>query len=155
MTIFTIRTTVGRENSVMEALGNKVKNMAVGVQAMLHPDELKGYIFIEGEIAEIEKVTAGIPHIRGLIRKEVRLDEVKKFLEAKRVEIKINRGDTIEIMGGPFKGEKGKVTRVDEAKSEVTIELLEAAIPIPITVSTDSVKIIASAEAPAEKKEGA
>ncbi len=154
--IFTIRTTVGRENSVMEALGNKVKNTAAGVQAMLHPDELKGYIFIEGEIAEIEKVTGGIPHIRGLIRKEVRLDEIKKFLESKKVEIKINRGDTVEIMGGPFKGEKGKVTRVDEAKGEVTIELLEAAIPIPITVSTDSIKVIASAEAPAEeKKEGA
>jgi len=152
--IFTIRTTVGRENAVIEALGNKAKNTAASILSILHPDELKGYIFVEGDLASIEKVMAGIPHIRGLIRKEVRLDEIKKFLEAKKVEIKINRGDTVEIMGGPFKGEKGKVTRVDEAKGEVTIELLEAAIPIPITVSTDSIKVIASAEAPAEKKEG-
>ena len=40
----------------------------------------------------------------------------------------------------------GKVTRVDEAKHEVTIELIEAAIPIPITVSIESVKIIEQAE---------
>ena len=153
--IFTIRTTVGRENSVIETLGNKAKNTAAAILSILHPDELKGYIFVEGDLAAVEKSIAGIPHVRGLIRKEVRLDEVKKFLEAKKIEIKINRGDTIEIMGGPFKGEKGKVTRVDEAKSEVTIELLEAAIPIPITVSTDSVKIIVSAEKAEEKKEGA
>jgi len=30
---------------------------------------------------------------------------------------------------------------VDEAKEEVTIELLEAAIPIPITVPIESVRV--------------
>ena len=91
-----------------------------------------------------------MPHIRGLIRKEAKIEELKKFLETKHVEIKLNRGDIIEITGGPFKNEKGKVTRVDEAKEEVTVELLEAAIPIPITVQIDSVRLIKGQE---EKKE--
>jgi transcriptional antiterminator NusG len=150
--IYTVRTTVGRENAVIETLTNKIKNTGANVFAILHPEELKGYVFIEGDLEGIEKAIAGVPHIRGLIRKEVRIDELKKFLEVRKVEIKINRGDTIEITGGPFKNEKGKVTRVDESKEEVTVELLEAAIPIPITVPIDSVKIIESIEAKKEEK---
>jgi len=150
--IYTLRTTVGRENAVIETLSNRAKNMGVEVFAVLHPEELKGYVFVEGELSAIERAMAGVPHVRGIIRKEIKIAELKKFLEVKRVEIKINRGDIIEITGGPFKNEKGKVTRVDEAKDEVTVELLEAAIPIPITVPIDSVKIVESAEAKQEKK---
>jgi len=150
--IYTLRTTVGRENAVIETLANKVKNMGIDVFAILHPEELKGYVFIEGDLSAIERAVAGVPHIRGIIRKEITIAELKKFLEVKKVDIKINRGDTIEITGGPFKNEKGKVTRVDEAKEEVTVELLEAAIPIPITVPLDSVKIIESTESKKEEK---
>lgn len=157
MSVFTLRTTVGRENAVIETLANKIRNTGVTVSAILHPDELKGYIFIEGDVVGIEKAIAGVPHIRGLIRKEVKLEDIRKFLEAKRTEIKITRGDIIEITGGPFKNEKGKVTRVDEAKEEVTVELLEAAIPIPVTVPLDGVRLVQTAEAaakPAEEKKG-
>ena len=148
--IFTVRTTVGRENSVIETVSNKVRNMGVDIKAILHPEEIKGYIFVEGELSNIEKVVAGVPHVRGIIKKGVPIAELVRFLEVRKVEIKISRGDTVEITGGPFKNEKGKVTRVDEAKEEVTVELLEAAIPIPITVSIESVKLIGTAE----KKEG-
>ncbi len=144
--IYTLRTTVGRENSVIETLSNKVRNLNLAIKSILHPDELKGYIFIEGEMADIEKIIAGVPHIRGIIPKEVPIAELKHFLETKKVEIKVNRGDVIEIVGGPFKGEKGKVTRVDEAKEEVTVELLETAVPIPITVTIDSIRILEKAE---------
>lgn len=144
--IYTLRTTVGRENAVMETLSSKVRNMQAGVKTIFHPGELKGYIFIEGEFVDIEKVIQGVPHIRGIIRKEVKLDEIKKFLETKKVEIKVNKGDIIEVIGGPFKNEKGKVIRVDEAKEELTIELLEAAIPIPITIPIDSVRVIERVE---------
>ncbi len=72
-------------------------------------------------------------------------------MEVKKIEIKVNKGDVVEIIGGPFKNEKGKVTRVDEAKEELTIELLEAAIPIPITIPIESSRVIESAEKSEEK----
>jgi len=144
--IYTIRTTVGRENAVMETLTSKIKNTNANIKCILHPAELKGYIFIEGAIEEIEKIIGGIPNVRGLIAKEVQLPQIKHFLEVKKLEIKIAKGDIIEIIGGPFKNEKGKIIRVDKAKEEVTIELLEAAIPIPITIAIESVKLIEAAE---------
>jgi len=151
--IYTIRTTVGRENSVIETLSNKIKNVGVNVASLLHPEELKGYIFIEGDIDSVEKAVAGVPHIRGIIRKEIKVAEIKKFLEVKKIDIKVNRGDVVEITGGPFKNERGRVVRVDEAKEEITIELLEAAIPIPITVNIDAIRIIESAEKAEKPKE--
>ena len=139
--IYTIRTTVGRENAVIETLVRKIKSRTADIKAVFHPGELKGYIFMEGEEDTIDEIIKAVPHIKGLIRKEVKIDDIKKFLEVKKIEIKINRGDVIEVTSGPFKNERGKVTRVDEAKEEVTIELLEAAIPIPITVPIDSVRV--------------
>ena len=144
--IYTVRTTVGRENAVIETLLSKSKSRTMNIKAIFHPDELKGYIFLEGDEESIDEIVKAVPHVKGIIKKEVKIDEIKKFLETKKIEIKVNRGDVIEVTSGPFKNEKGKVTRVDEAKEEVTIELLEAAIPIPITVPIESVKVIEAIE---------
>ena len=44
------------------------------------------------------------------------------------------------IAKGPFKGMQAKVVRVDTSKEEVTIEILEAAFSLPITVHADYVR---------------
>ena len=50
--------------------------------------------------------------------------------------------DIVELISGPFKREQAKVIRIDKTKEEVVVELLEAAVPIPITVKLDAVKVI-------------
>ena len=144
--ISTIRTTVGRENAVIENLTSKIKNSRLSIKSIFHPGDLKGYIFLEGDAEAINEIIKGVPHVKGIIRKEVTMNDIKKFLEVKKIEIKFNRGDVVEVTGGPFKNEKGKITRVDEPKEELTIELLDAAIPIPITIPIESARIIESAE---------
>jgi transcriptional antiterminator NusG len=144
--MYTIRTTVGRENAIIDALTSKIKNNNLNIGCIFFPAELKGYIFLEGEEEVISETIKSIPHVKGMIKKEVKMSDIKKFLEVKKIEIKVNRGDVVEIIGGPFKNEKGKVTRVDEAKGELTIELLDAAIPIPITIPIESAKVTESAE---------
>lgn len=144
--IRTIRTTVGRENAVIETLASKAKNSGLDIKCIFYPAELKGYIFLEGDEEAINMIIKTVPHVKGIINKDVKIDDIRKFLEIKKIEIKVNRGDVVEIIGGPFKNEKGKVTRVDEAKEELTIELLDAAIPIPITIPIESAKVIEAAE---------
>jgi len=144
--MYTIRTTVGRENAIIDALTSKIKNNNLSIGCIFFPAELKGYIFLEGDEEVISETIKSIPHVKGMIKKEVKMSDIKKFLEVKKIEIKVNRGDVVEIIGGPFKNEKGKVTRVDEAKGELTIELLDAAIPIPITIPIESAKVTESAE---------
>ena len=64
------------------------------------------------------------------------------MLEQAKAQLNIQKGDIVEIISGPFKRENAKVTRIDEQKNEVIVELLEAAVPIPITVKLDAVKVI-------------
>ena len=67
---------------------------------------------------------------------------MEHLLEQVKVEANILKDDIAEIISGPFKREKCKVTRVDRAKEEVVVELLEAAVPIPITLKFDAIKVI-------------
>ncbi len=143
--IYTVKTVVGRENIVMETIASKVKSQNLNIQSLVHPEEIKGYVFVEGDIKDIEKVVQMIPHVRGLIKTPVEIKEIQRFLQPKTVEIELNVGDVVEIIGGPFKGEKGKVVRYDKAKREVTIELLEVTVPIPVTVSAEFVKMLEKA----------
>lgn len=140
--LYTIKTVVGRESIVAELVAAKAKSAGLKVNALVHPEEIKGYVFVEGLIDDIEKGIQGIPHVRGLIKTPVSIDEIKRFLTPKEVEIELNTGDLVEVIGGPFKGEKGKVVRYNKIKRECTIELVEVTVPIPITVSVDLVKIL-------------
>ncbi|MEM7824580.1 MAG: transcription elongation factor Spt5, partial [Candidatus Aenigmatarchaeota archaeon] len=116
------------------------------IQAGVHPEEMKGYIFVEGELSDIEKTIATIPHARGIIRKPISLQDIQRFLQPQRIEIDLNAGDIVEVIGGPFKGEKGKVTRYDKVRRELTMEPTETPVPIPITVSVEFVKVLQKAK---------
>lgn len=140
MSIYTLRTTSGREDIVADLIWTKAKNEKLDIKAILHPAELKGYLFIEGRLGDVHKSIYGLMHIKSLMEKPVTLSEIEHFLSTKKV--KVNLGDVIEIIGGAFKGEKGKIIRYDEVKDEVTVELLEASTPIPVTISTELVKLI-------------
>lgn len=140
--LYSVKTVVGRENVVMEAIAARAKRENLNILSLFHPEEIKGYVFIEGDLDAIEKAVQMIPHVRGLIKRPIELKDVQKFLQPKTVEIELNVGDMVEVIGGPFKNEKGKVVRYDKVKREVTIELLEAVVPIPITVSAEFVKLL-------------
>ena len=143
MTIYAIRTTSGREDMVIDIIATKIKNDGLDIRSVFHPAEIKGYIFAEGSSGAVHKSVSGLMHIRGVIDKPVPLDDIKHFLETERKDrIHVEDGNVVEIIGGPFKGEKGKITRVDSVKDEVTIELLDASIPIPVTIATEFIKIL-------------
>ena len=141
MMMLTIRTTTGRENVVIDSLSTKVKNRGLPIKSIMHPEDLRGYIFIEGEQEEVENLIKNVPHIRGLINKNVKIEDVERFMIAEKSEGKFEVEDLVEIVGSRFKGELAKITRVDETKNEITVELLEAAIPIPVTISVNSVRM--------------
>ncbi len=146
MTLITLKTTIGRESTVMNDIRERVKSEGYDIKAMVHPGELDGYVIIEGGEGDIRKIIRNTRHAKGVISDDVEMGEIDQFLESDEIEIEVERGDIVEVVGGPFKGEKGKVTRVDEANSEVTLELLEATVPIPVTVGVGSVKIQESNE---------
>ncbi len=141
--IYAVRTTVGREEGVLEKIDAVMAAGHYKVKAVLLPKEIKGYMLVEADnVSEIENAVQGINHVRGIVRQLIKIDEIKRFLESKQTKVQIDKGDIVEIVSGPFKGEKAKITRVDSGKREVTIEFLESAVAIPVTVALEAVRVI-------------
>ncbi|MFW9890128.1 MAG: transcription elongation factor Spt5, partial [Candidatus Thorarchaeota archaeon] len=94
------------------------------VKAILVPETLRGYVFLETlEFRDVEIAISGVPHVRGRVGGKVSFDEIDKFLVPKPAAEGISTGDVVEIISGPFKGERAKVARVDAAKEELQNEL--------------------------------
>ena len=143
MNIFALRTTANREDQVMDFLMSNVEKKKLNVYSIIRPHGMRGYIFVEAENkAEAEQAAFNIPYARGILPKQVGYDEIEHMLEKKKKEVNIQKNDICEIISGPFKREKAKITRIDQQKEEVVVELLEAAVPIPITLKIDAVKVI-------------
>jgi transcriptional antiterminator NusG len=146
MPLYTVKTVVGRENIAIDAIATKAQADKLLINIVLRPEEIKGYIFIDGDLTDIEKVVQMVPHVRGIIKKPMDVKEIQRFLQPKKVEIELEVKDVVEVIGGPFKGERGRVTRYDKVKREVTLELLDVAVPIPITVNVEFIKLTEHAE---------
>lgn len=148
--VLILKTQVGQERRVAESLTGKARRFGLPVLALLAPAELRGYVFIETtDPIRLEKGVRGISYARSLIKdpmtnqpKDTPFSEIAHFLTPVSAVAKIAEGDIVELVSGPFRGEKAKVTRVDDTKEEITVELIESMVPIPITVKGEHVRVL-------------
>jgi transcriptional antiterminator NusG len=141
--IFALRTTANREDQVIDFITNNVSKKGMHVFSIIRPHGMRGYIFIEAASrSDAEQACFNVPYARGILPNEIQYKEIEHMLEQVKQVINIEKGDIVELISGPFKREKAKITRIDKTKEEVVVELLEAAVPIPITVKLDAVKVI-------------
>ena len=142
-TIFALRTTANREDQVMDFVTSNAIKKKIEVYSVVRPHGMRGYIFVEAATkTDAEQAAFNIPYARGILLQPVKYSEIEHMLEQIKHEMNIQKNDIVEVISGPFKRENAKVTRIDKAKEEVVVELLEAAVPIPITVKMDAVKVI-------------
>ncbi len=144
-TIFAIRTTSGQERTVTGLIASKSGIKKAPVYAILAPEVIKGYIFVEAAGAHIvDDVISGVRHARARTKGVVSPQAMERFVVTKPVIEDLTAGDSVEVVGGPFRGLRARITHVDKVKEEVTIELLEEGFAtLPITVHADYVKLVA------------
>jgi transcriptional antiterminator NusG len=141
--LFAIRTTGGQEKVVMNLLQNKVNAQKINLQSVLLVDNLKGYVVIEAiDTAQAFNAIQGIRHIRGQLRGELSFKDIEGYLIKKSTVSELAVDKTVEIIGGPFKGMKATVTRVDQDKEEATVILLDAPYQLPVTVDANYLKLV-------------
>ncbi|NDB32414.1 MAG: transcription elongation factor Spt5 [Nitrososphaeria archaeon] len=144
--LFAIRTTGGQEKVVMNLLQSKINNGQINLYSVLLVDNLKGYIVVEAKDANSAfNSLQGIRHIRGQLRGEMEFKDIEGYLVTKSNAPNIAVDNVVEIIGGPFKGMKATVTRVDNDKQEATVILLDAPYQLPVTVDSNYLKLSASA----------
>lgn len=145
--IFVYRVTAGQEKVVADVLHNKIRKEKLGVYAIAFMDALKGYLIIEAEDEVAARQAAmRIPHIKGVLRRPMDIKDIEGLIATKAAGIKLNKGDIVELVSGPFKGERARVIKIDEAKEECTVELMEVAVPIPVTIKIGTVRVHQRAE---------
>ena len=141
--VFAVRTTAGQEKNVANVIEAKAKMGEIPITAVLVRELLKGYVFIEADGPHsVEKAITGVRHVRSRVPGVVTFPEVERYIVIKPVIEELDANDLVEVVGGPFKGMRAKITRVDKAKEDVTLELLEATFTLPITVHADYVKLV-------------
>ena len=143
--IFTIRTTVGQESLVVDILSHKIGKEELNVYSISVIPGLKGYVLIEADNEiTVQRAITNASHVkgRGIVGGAVDVEELSGLLEAKPLMKSIKEGMKVELIAGPFKGERAKVMRVNDTKEEVTVELVEAAVKIPVTIHAENIRII-------------
>lgn len=141
--IFVVSTTVGQERNVAKIIVGRIEVNNIPIKALLIPENLKGYIFIEADGPHmVERAIANIKHIKSRIPGALPFSEIEKYILVKSAIEEFDVNDIVEVVSGPFKGMRARITDIDKAKEEVTIELLEAAFTLPVTVHADYVKLV-------------
>jgi transcriptional antiterminator NusG len=145
--IFAVKTTTGQERNVAKLIASRVKMNNISIKAILVPEALRGYVFVEAEGPHlVEEAITGIRHVRSRVPGVVSFSEIERYIVRKPIIEELSENDVVEVTGGPFKGMRAKITRIDRAKAEVTLELLEATFTLPITVHSDYVKLVEKAK---------
>jgi transcription termination/antitermination protein NusG len=138
---YAIRITGGQEQVVANILQNKINTKKIKILSILVLDNFKGYIIVEAPDSNVAfEALHGVRHVRGQIRGELPFKDIEGYLVKKPVVTELNIDDTVEVIAGPFKAMKAKITRVDYEKQEATVVLLDSPYQIPVKVDANYLK---------------
>ena len=141
--IFVIKVTTNKEEKAVDLIADRAKKKQLNVFSVVRPHGLRGYILLEAADRDsAEESVFNLPYVKGIIGKTLTYDEIKNMVQPEVEDFNIEVGDIVEMIADIFKKEKGKVTRVDKQKREVVVSLLGAAVPIPVTVKMDNIRVI-------------
>lgn len=152
--IVALKTTLGNEVQVSRDLVNRAQrdkderietnpNAVSEVLAVIAPFEVKGYVFIEAIHSDrIAYIARGIRGFKGIVQGDIDLEEIVHYLTPKPAVTGLEVGAFVELIDGPFKGEKAKITFIDAGKEEVTVQLIESMVPIPVTVRAEAIRML-------------
>jgi transcription termination/antitermination protein NusG len=141
---FAIRTTGGQERVVANLVQTRANSRKLQIRSIIVLDSFKGYIIVEAPDSNAAyEALAGIRHVRGQIRGDLPFKDIEGYLVKKPVVSELSTNDTVEVIAGPFKSMKAKITRVDYEKQEATVVLLDSPYQIPVTVDANYLKRLA------------
>ncbi len=153
--LYILKTTNGAEHRVANEIQARLsgtgslQDLQGEIFSVLCPTIMNGYIFVEASaMHHVEKLigraggrTTPLKGCSKVLPGTTPLGDVTPYLEPKSATAGIEEGDIVEIRVAAFKGERARVTNVAENKEEVTVELFDAAIPIPMTIRADQVRV--------------
>jgi transcription elongation factor SPT5 len=151
--IYPVKTTGGQERTVATFVANKAMQKKKPIYSILALDTWKGYVLFEAPNSQVvDESIQGFKHVRSKIPGMMQFQDIEKFLVTKSMVAELSDGDIVEIVAGPFKTMRAKISRIESAKQEVTVVLLDTPYQLPVTVDAAYLKIVEKAKTEAIKK---
>lgn len=141
---YIIRTVPSKESRFIDMIEKMIsKKEGHGIRSVFSPESVKGYVFVECTVlSSLIDAIRSVPNNKGVIKTPISFDEVSKYFEKEGEAVIVHERDLVEVIAGPFKGDKARVVRKIAGKDEVVIEPLNTPVPIPITLSVDDLRVI-------------
>jgi len=145
-TIFAVKTTIGKEKSVLQNILNKLRVLIPfpEVQSFMVLEQYRGYIFVEANHqTDVVQLIAGVRHVHGNVVGSIDLDSIAHIVIPKRAAELFSDGDLVEIVKGPFSGHKGEIEKMpSQKKEEIIVRITSTDNPITVKIHADYLKII-------------
>ena len=153
--LYILKTSIGQEANVANEIRARLSgsgslvDIVDDIYAVLQSDHMRGYIFVEASAQHhVEKVigragnrTTPLKNCRKVLEGEAPFRDIFPHLEPKAATAGISEGDIVEVRLGAFKGQRARVTNIADSKEEITVELFDAPVPIPLTVRADQIRV--------------
>jgi transcriptional antiterminator NusG len=144
--IYPVKTTGGQERTVATFVANKAMQKKKPIYSILALDTWKGYVLFEAPNSQVvDESIQGFKHVRSKIPGMMQFGDIEKFLVTKSMVAELSDSDIVEIVAGPFKTMRAKIVRIETAKQEVTVVLLDTPYQLPVTVDAAYLKIVQKA----------
>ncbi|MEM1644682.1 MAG: transcription elongation factor Spt5 [Ignisphaera sp.] len=141
-TLFIVRTTAGQENNVALLIETRSKINNIPIYSILSLPNLKGYIVMETRgLHSVYEAIKGLKHVKGKVSGTLKWEDLESMIKPKPLIELLFVGADVEIVAGPFRGMKAKVTSIDKTRNEVSLSILEANYPLTITVPVDYIRL--------------
>ncbi len=149
--IYCYKVKKGREYNAAEIVANRADLYNLDIRTIL-VTEIQGYLFIEGNIQDINQVVEKAHYI-GKQLGRVPASELQTHLIPTPVIEGLKKNDIVEIIDGPFKGSQARISSIYQAREEITVDLMTSSVTIPIVLHADSVKLVQASEEEGESSD--
>jgi len=142
-----VKTTGGQERTVATFVASRALQKNKQIYSILALDTWKGYVLFEAPNSQVvDESIQGFKHVRSKIPGMMQYQDIEKFLVTKSMMAELNENDIVEIVAGPFKSMRAKISRVEQAKQEITVVLLDTPYQLPVTVDAAYLKLVSRAK---------
>ncbi|MEM0356269.1 MAG: transcription elongation factor Spt5 [Candidatus Anstonellales archaeon] len=149
--IYLIPVVVRDAHIIAKLIEKRIRDERIeGVYSIYLDPKIRGYLVIEAKNDDvIKKAIAGVkgvkPRSELLTISEEELDKILNKLLNEEKEV-INVGDIVEIIRGPFAGEKAKVTAISSDKNLYTVIPIDLPTIVPIDIPAKNIKLLKSSK---------
>jgi len=138
---YALAVTGGAEERVALLLAERARRLGLDLRSIIVSPKARRYIVVEvGDPGDFFLLIRGVKNLKR--RRPIRMKEadVMSLVKLEREIPELERGQIVEVIGGPFKGMKGRIVEVYKSRGEVDLTLLESEFRMVVTIPMDQVK---------------